>query len=375
MHDRETNYDLLRVISSIAVVLIHVGNSFLDASFEYNIETFGFVFRGNLLITFILDSLPRFAVPCFVMLSGAFILDNKKNKDSKHFYKRSFSSIGITTIVFSVIYTLYSCVKGIINDNRGFFGGIIYPIINAFLGRPFYHMWYLYMLIGLYLVTPVLLSIEENYSKTILCGKIPWILLAVASISYWVQPSSFKLGWDISLQVEFLTFFLVGYSIRCWAKKRNKSNILGIILIALGLLMEILLAYLRYKKVQNGCLLSNERIEFSFLGYEGLAPFVVISSVLIFMGFSVLNIKLNLSKLSSYMFLIYLIHAGIWDVMKFCIRHGIIHLPQAEFTIIACTLLIFVLSLLVSILYKKVWNKIDSKLKVTDRLCKLFRLE
>lgn len=371
MQDRESNYDLLRIVSTVAVLLIHIGSDFLNASFEYNIENYGFVFEGNLIITFMLDSLPRFAVPCFVMLSGAFILDNKSNKDFKRFYSKSFRNIGIPTIVFSLLYTAYHLLKKITNAKMS---ELWYPFFNLLCGRPFYHMWYLYMLLGLYLLTPVILTLEENCTSINLKGKLPWALLFVAAISYWAQPYSFKLAWDIGMQAGFLGFYLVGYAIRSWAKRHRKSNRNGFLLILFGVFFEVVLACLRYRKVLGGAPLSDERTEFSFLGYEGLAPFVVVSSVLIFYGFTVLDMKLNLSKLSSYTFLIFLFHAGIWDMMKVVSRKKAIYPPQTDLSIIVCVFIVFIASLAASIVYKTIWAKLDARLKITDYLCRMFKL-
>lgn len=371
MQKRESNYDLLRIICTAAVLLIHISSDFLSASFEYNIKKYGFVFSGNLIITFVLDSLPRFAVPCFVMLSGAFILDNKRNKDFKKFYSRSLKNIGVPAIIFSLLYTAYGLLKKIIS---GKVSELWQPFCNFLCGRPFYHMWYLYMLLGLYLVTPIILIVEENRKGISLKGKLPWLWLFAASVGYWVQPYSFKLAWDIGIQAGFLGFYLVGYAIRNWAKDRRKSNRDGFALILLGVFFEVVLAWLRYRKVLSGAVLSAERTEFSFLGYEGLAPFVVVSSVLIFAGFSVLNVKTNLSKLSSCTFLIFLFHAGIWDVMKVVSRKKAIYPQQTDFSIIACVFIVFIASLAASIVYRKIWAKLDAKLKITDRLCSLFKL-
>ena len=108
---RESNYDLLRLICTVAVILIHVANYFLKASFRTYSKDIGFLFTGSLLATVVFDTLPRFAVQCFVMLSGAFNLDDKRNADYKYFYHKAFKKIGITGMVFSVAYTVYELIK------------------------------------------------------------------------------------------------------------------------------------------------------------------------------------------------------------------------------------------------------------------------
>ena len=82
---RENNYDLLRIISTFAVILIHVNAFYISKMTDY---------ASNLYwIGSAINIVTRFSVPCFVMLSGAFLLSNPKNKDYKTFYKKTFSKI------------------------------------------------------------------------------------------------------------------------------------------------------------------------------------------------------------------------------------------------------------------------------------------
>lgn len=75
MKIRESNYDLLRILACIAVIGIHASATYINML--YDNDFLGGV-DNNVFITILLNSLTRFAVPCFVMLSGAFILYNKK---------------------------------------------------------------------------------------------------------------------------------------------------------------------------------------------------------------------------------------------------------------------------------------------------------
>ena len=75
---REQNYDMLRVISMICITLIHIGD---DYGVYILAEEPGYFFSlGNICLT-----LTTFAVPCFLMISGAFILPDSENKDFKLF--------------------------------------------------------------------------------------------------------------------------------------------------------------------------------------------------------------------------------------------------------------------------------------------------
>ena len=79
---REQQFDLLRVLCAFAVVVMHVSAQFIAAN------------KGQdsycLLYSLLYATVFRFAVPCFIMLSGAFILSNSKNANFLYFYNKSF---------------------------------------------------------------------------------------------------------------------------------------------------------------------------------------------------------------------------------------------------------------------------------------------
>lgn len=106
MLDREANYDLLRIICTLAVIAIHVSMIYKGAITDN--EVFGECYQNHMWTTIVYDTFSRFAVPCFVMLTGAFVLADEKNVNYKYFYKKAFKSIGIQTIVFSFLYFLYA---------------------------------------------------------------------------------------------------------------------------------------------------------------------------------------------------------------------------------------------------------------------------
>ena len=70
--NRYANYDLLRAVSSITVDLIHVSAMYMSNEFR------DIVGRHNFLVASCFRVLSQMSVPCFVMLSGAFLLKQDK---------------------------------------------------------------------------------------------------------------------------------------------------------------------------------------------------------------------------------------------------------------------------------------------------------
>ena len=245
------------------------------------------------------------------MLSGAFIIADKRNVDYKYFYRKSFKNIGVYTVIFSFIYFAYSILRGLlgvildIEDVNDLFG----PVKSLLLGRPYYHMWYLYMLMGVYLLAPFIIRFKQDIGEKNF-SKIVWPFLLAACLSNCT--STYKLSWDVGLSFTYLGYFMIGYEIRKIGGL-HKNNWKAVIMISLGIVTELIVTFLCYKA-------ELEPYDSEFLNMialrEPFSPLIMVAALLIFMGFSMLEIKKDFSKLAFYTFLIYLVHAGIWDIYK-----------------------------------------------------------
>lgn len=101
------------------------------------------------------------------------------------------------------------------------------------------------------------------------------------------------------------------------------------------------------------------------------SPFSLLASVFIFAGISYISIHKDFSKLAALTFYIYLFHAGIWDVLWRGIR-AIFGEAGGDnrIMILISVSLVFMISLLCSILYTKIWNILELRYKISDRICK-----
>lgn len=136
---REYYLDILRILASFAVIVIHVSSQNLHAVEMGSLEWT--VFKSYLLAT-------NWAVPVFCMISGSLFLSRNisiRTMISKYVFK-----IVITFAGWSLFYAL------IFEHDNG-----IGTIIASFV-RGYSHLWFLYMIAGLYLVTPILRKVTEN---------------------------------------------------------------------------------------------------------------------------------------------------------------------------------------------------------------------
>ena len=197
MRKRIVYFDYLRFIACLAVIGIHVagkGTYILGNNIDSNPVIF------SLAAT--IDSCLRFAVPIFFMLSGALAF-SKSEMNIKEFYQQRAKRILIPLVFWGLFYSFVF--------NRDWL--IIEHFKQVLLGNAFYHLWFLYAMIGLYLVTPVFYQFLKHSQKKdieiiLIVSFLLNSVLPIISSSYWVD-----LGGSFSFN--YLTgsifYFLLGY--------------------------------------------------------------------------------------------------------------------------------------------------------------------
>ncbi|WP_105744439.1 acyltransferase [Cronobacter dublinensis] len=146
---RDYSIDFARVISCFLVVMTHV-SAYWNYKFQSEWEVVNFY-----------NSLSRCAVPVFVMISGALLI--KKDIQILEFYKKKIPQAFIYLVSWSVFYyVIFS------NNEKGF----VDFLQTFFTKQTMYHLWYLYFIVGMYLLTPFLsmiyYSLDEKQRLTAL---------------------------------------------------------------------------------------------------------------------------------------------------------------------------------------------------------------
>lgn len=148
--ERQLNMDLLRILACFSVIMLHSASQFW-----YELP----LLSGGWLVANSYDAAFRFGVPIFVMLSGRFFLSAEGEVDIKALYRKNILRLFVIYWVWSAVYGLWDC--------RDWMGaeGVVWKdyLTEIFLGR--YHLWYLPMQIGLYMLLPVLNSWLAHCTK------------------------------------------------------------------------------------------------------------------------------------------------------------------------------------------------------------------
>ena len=140
---RVTYFDWLRGAATATVVLLHEFNMVLS---NHEIAELGaplYVAWSWLQI-----ALVRWAVPCFLMISGALLLDPRRELGWRKLARYVLRMVA----VLAVFCPVYACVSA-----RGVnAAAVLEGLRKALYQESWDHLWYVYALMGLYLLTPVL---------------------------------------------------------------------------------------------------------------------------------------------------------------------------------------------------------------------------
>lgn len=153
-HEGRLEYiDLLKVFSMFAVIAVHVSGGWLEATTPGTSAWTGL--HGW-------DALTHWAVPVFVMCSGAFALDPKKKLSMWDLFFRYLLRMTTAFLFWGVIYHLLPSMM------YGYFSFSLIPgaISAVFHGSMSIHLWYLPMMFGLYLITPFLRAFVRGAKRS-----------------------------------------------------------------------------------------------------------------------------------------------------------------------------------------------------------------
>lgn len=219
------NYiDVLRVVSSIAVIAIHIIMYYIGA-FSVRSTAWTGLMSGKVLT--------QFAVPIFFMVSGATIFSSTREESYGSFIKRRLTKIAIPFVVYSLIYYLFFAL---VKNNYATYKLGIKEFIKLFFKNGIQgHFWYLYALIPLYFFYPAIKKWVQSLSKK---GLISLILAFFVIDSFFpllnrllALFTSFRFSvFSFGKLGVYLNYTLIGYYIHTYIPANKKNGFFAAIL-------------------------------------------------------------------------------------------------------------------------------------------------
>ncbi|MBO4475776.1 MAG: acyltransferase [Bacteroidales bacterium] len=304
--------DYIRVVACFLVMLVHASENFYSGSAA------GLVGHTSLLpdettrfwVSFYDGTVARTCVPLFMIVSAFLLVPMKPGQTMGSFYRRRFKRVVPPTIAFLLLYIFLPFVFGWFDWSQ---------VVADLKTLPFNfpsmagHLWFMYPLIGLYLIIPIVSPWLEKSSAReervfiglfILSTFIPWI-------HQWITPevwgecfwNRFHVLWYFS---GYLGYLVLAHYIRYhldWS--RSKKLTVGWLSFIIGAAFT---GWSFWMKAIPGQVISTPVVEWS---WEFCTPNVLLATFGIFLVFSCIRREKApalVSSLSRLSFGMYLMH-------------------------------------------------------------------
>ncbi len=188
--------DLIRVLAIYLVVVIHVSGQLTNV--------WGKIPESQWIMGDMLGGIARIGVPLFFMLSGFLLLP--RSESLRDFYGKRMLRIVIPFVFWSIFYISLECIGKPGLCTRG------YLLPYVLLQRSFFHLWFLYSLIGIYFILPLLrLMIRPDTARIFLWYLIVLWLIFQPIRTLMDQFLHFSININAPLATGFLPYFILGY--------------------------------------------------------------------------------------------------------------------------------------------------------------------
>lgn len=185
--------DYLRAVCIISIVCIHALDPFWMAADRT---------VGSWWVLALTESLVRIGLPLFFMISGALLLRGGDEPLRSH-YARRVPKLLIPLVIYSLLYGIWNSRESL---------SLTTPVAilrDALAGPVWYHLWFLYSLIGLYIAAPFV-------KKMVSATSTRWLAtLCAIMVAWWgLRIYGPHLGVSIGLQDlvfdGWVVYFLLG---------------------------------------------------------------------------------------------------------------------------------------------------------------------
>lgn len=218
MKQRVFFFDLLRCVAAVAVIAIHVLGPYR--------EQLGVIPLGEWLTAVSVNSVSRWAVPVFIMISGALLLSDTRPFNLKYYVQRRLGKVFIPFVVWSVFYAYLSGWGA-----SGFDSEVSQDVLaNGWHHETYYHLGFFYYFIPLYLVIPFFQILVQKTDNTALFVLVMLWMITTAFFLF-----SFDGPWSNQYYL-YSGYLLLGYV--CYQNlPLDRSLVFGVTILGIAALV------------------------------------------------------------------------------------------------------------------------------------------
>jgi surface polysaccharide O-acyltransferase-like enzyme len=207
--------DVAKVAAIFAVVTVHTcaGPN----------EQLGILTDATWTATTAVETFTRWCVPIFIMVSGMLLLQSRTAAQSpRSFYARRASRIVIPLVGWTIFYRAFI-------EHTGPHANFEETVQAIYSGQPYYHLYFLFVIAGLYMICPYLARGIDGLSQRQLAALTVTTLIVCflwTGVSPWLPPTGSN---AFSIFAPYVGYFLAG----CWLGRvrLDRQLVLGAVMI------------------------------------------------------------------------------------------------------------------------------------------------
>ena len=195
--------DNLKLISTTAIIILHVAADGVVAEFNKN---------GNHTwwIAHFYDSLCRFGTPAFIMITGCLLL--RQSIGMRDFLKRRLNRILLPFVFWFSVYLAFHFALKVRDEGLESQAAHFFPwFFEQLLQGSEVHLWYVYMIIGVYMFIPIIKPWAQTASKAgLIYFLVIWLFTLLINQQRVVE---WKTPFDLSYFSGYIGYVVLGYFI------------------------------------------------------------------------------------------------------------------------------------------------------------------
>jgi len=348
MKEKLHHIEILRAFCIILLVVHHTSLGIISSFPD---------FQGGdgLYVCNMIGRMTRILVPVFVIITGTLLLSKSRDITYEKVLKKYVWRMCVVLMTVGLFYAITEKLFYYRTFNANVF---FESVVNVLEGKSWKHLWYVYMLLGLYLILPVIKKFTDSCSlKSI--GVFLTILFIFCSIvpcySYFLKHN---IEYAFPIRSIYVLFLVLGF---VFSNPKVQQIIYGkamrIICPIVFVLCYILIFYTSHLEFRNGMRLA--------VLAENYSPLYIMNAIVHYLLFMLLfsgkfadrgeklSNNIIIHALSANSFGIYLFHM-LWIHVAFVFFHfnPIEHYNVLVFALFCIAIL--VLSWLTTIIYRKI---------------------
>lgn len=334
--------DIMRLVAAVGVMFIHFSNRMLGSAELGSMNWYLFV---------IFNCLGRFAVPIFFMISGSLFLDPDRNCDLGKLFRNNILRLIIALYFWSVGYAGWNLVWKL--QSGPLTAELIKATMKSLITGPT-HLWFLFVLIGLYMLTPFLRKIAESRKMTeyflvlwVIFGMIPAFLDPVSGINF---IGEYIRKFQLRFVAGYSGYFLLGYYLRFQVNPSLKTKK---IIYIVGMLAYVFTC-------ASTAAMSFRTNTYNEMYLDAITPNCLFMAIAVFVGIKGVfgdcskhpHLKLWVYRIAEYSMGIYLCHMIVFEMLD---KMGIVKIfNESAIGLVIVTVFVYVLGYGLSYVLKKI---------------------